>query len=59
MLVMDCVCRHSSLKNLTDASIRELGLCCPLLQSLNLAACNKITEVGLVAVGRGCRDIQV
>lgn len=48
-----------SLKNLTDACVREIGLRCPILQSLNLAACDKITELGLACVARGCRDIQV
>lgn len=48
-----------SIKNITDSSVRELGVNCPMLQTLNLAACDRVSELGLAYLARGCRDIQV
>jgi hypothetical protein len=58
-LTLPCWLWWSSVQKLTDDSMRAIGESCPALQALNLGACYDVSEMGILFLARGCRDLQV
>ena len=38
--------------------MRDIGLGCPNLKFLDLVGCAKVTDLGIVALGKGCQHLQ-
>ncbi len=47
------------LSRVTDEGVKVVGEELASLQALNLAGCSLVTEVGLLYLARGCKDLQV